>query len=306
MKKFKKIKHYFGAVRREWRTKLKLVIRNDMTHQDKFSISLTPRKVFVVVVCSTLLLLFFAVLLIAFTPLRVYIPGYTNPNEINQYKELVLRVDSVEQAYAVNQLFLDNFYRVLNEEILPEEEDVAVINQKIEEKRVLSEEEKRLYAKANMVIQEEAEMIYKQITEDQIQAASLISIGQKADISTVALTPPTYGAVVSQFDLLEGRHGVVIKNRQGTIVSSVADGVIIYTGYDISDGYTIVIQHPGNLISIYKHNGQLLKNTGKMVKAGEAVARMGNSGISTDESGLYFELWFNGAPINPLHYIVIN
>ncbi|MDL2231036.1 M23 family metallopeptidase [Bacteroidales bacterium OttesenSCG-928-L19] len=305
MKKFKKIKQIFDAIRREWKTKLRLVIRNEETHKERFSLALTPRKIFVISVCSVLLLFFLTILLIAFTPLRVYIPGYTNPNEIKQYRELAIKVDMIEKAAMINQDYLDHFYQVLNEEILPENEDIELLNQQIEEKQALSEDEKQVFAKANDIIQEEAEMIYKQIAEDQRQASMLIPIGQKADVNTVVLTPPAFGAIVSEFNLLEGRQGIIIKNRKEALVNSVADGVVIYSGFDSSDGYTVVIQHSGNMISIYKRNGQILKNTGRKVKAGEAIAKMGNSGTSTDETGLYFELWYNGVPVNPLHYIMV-
>ncbi|HQH40699.1 MAG TPA: M23 family metallopeptidase, partial [Bacteroidales bacterium] len=68
--------------------------------------------------------------------------------------------------------------------------------------------------------------------------------------------------------------------------------------------YLLVIQHPNNLVSVYKHNAELLKQTGNMVKAGEVIAIVGNSGEYTSGPHLHFELWHNGIPVNPEEYIL--
>jgi murein DD-endopeptidase MepM/ murein hydrolase activator NlpD len=86
----------------------------------------------------------------------------------------------------------------------------------------------------------------------------------------------------------------------------VADGVVIAADYTSTDGYTIVVQHPGNMISIYKRNAALLKTVGARVKSGMPIATAGNTGSAEGKSPhLHFELWYNGFPINPLNYLVI-
>jgi murein DD-endopeptidase MepM/ murein hydrolase activator NlpD len=86
----------------------------------------------------------------------------------------------------------------------------------------------------------------------------------------------------------------------------VADGVVIAANYTATDGYTIIVQHPGNMISIYKRNAALLKTLGSRVTAGMPIATVGNAGSEGGNSHhLHFELWYNGFPINPLNYLVI-
>jgi murein DD-endopeptidase MepM/ murein hydrolase activator NlpD len=65
----------------------------------------------------------------------------------------------------------------------------------------------------------------------------------------------------------------------------------------------IGIQHAGNFFSLYKHNSALLKKEGDLVKAGEPIAIIGQSGELSTGPHLHFELWFNGTPINPKDYI---
>jgi murein DD-endopeptidase MepM/ murein hydrolase activator NlpD len=68
-------------------------------------------------------------------------------------------------------------------------------------------------------------------------------------------------------------------------------------------GYVIYIQHRSNIISVYKHNAELLKNTGDKVKAGEAIAIIGNTGKLSTGPHLHFELWYNGTALDPQQYI---
>jgi lipoprotein NlpD len=75
-------------------------------------------------------------------------------------------------------------------------------------------------------------------------------------------------------------------------VKATLDGTVIFTDWTLETGYVIVIQHAGNLISVYKHNAVLLKHEGDFVKAGEPVAIAGNSGEITTGPHLHFELWY--------------
>jgi len=135
---------------------------------------------------------------------------------------------------------------------------------------------------------------------------SKLPVSHRADISNIMLSAPATGILIQGFDLARNHYGIDIQNKKNTVITSVAEGIIIYTGFDPTNGNTIVIQHPGNIISIYKHNEVLLKSVGARVNMGEAIAKMGSSGQGRMiDSHLHFELWYNGFPVNPLDYIVI-
>ena len=68
-------------------------------------------------------------------------------------------------------------------------------------------------------------------------------------------------------------------------------------------GYVLVIQHNQNLISVYKHNSALLKSQGDIVRTGEVIALIGNSGEQSTGPHLHFELWHMGNAVNPESYI---
>ena len=304
MGKFQKIKYYLGKIKINWKTKYRLVIKNDTTHQDKLSFRLSPMNVFVVGVTSALVLIFLTIILIAFTPLRVYVPGYTRPSELRKYQLVASKVDSLEQKVKVNQQYIDNFYNVIHGKTFPVEPEVSE-NRTSESRREATEEEKARIAQANDILQRDSETILRELNAQHYGGASM-PIGRKADIGTLLLSSPTSGTIVSEFNTAKDQFGINIKNHRNTLVNSVGDGVVIYSGYDPIDGNTIIIQHSGNVITIYKHNETLLKNKGYIVKRGEPIARMGNSGKTSWGVNLYFELWYNGFPVNPLDYIVIN
>jgi murein DD-endopeptidase MepM/ murein hydrolase activator NlpD len=109
--------------------------------------------------------------------------------------------------------------------------------------------------------------------------------------------------ISSKFGDSNGHYGVDILAVEGTRVSSVMDGTVVFSGWTVETGNVIQIQHTNNLLSFYKHNSKLLKKAGDTVRAGEAIAEVGNSGELTTGPHLHFELWYKGAPVNPEDYI---
>jgi len=114
---------------------------------------------------------------------------------------------------------------------------------------------------------------------------------------------PVTGTVSAAYNRSENHLGVDILAPKGTAIKSITSGVVISSDFNIETGNTIAIQHPNNLLSIYRHNSALLKNAGDKVSAGEAIAIIGNSGELTDGPHLHFELWYNGNVINPENFI---
>ncbi len=113
------------------------------------------------------------------------------------------------------------------------------------------------------------------------------------------LFKPVDGIVSEHFDPQIDHLAIDIVAKQDEPVKSVADGTVIFASWTQDSGYVLAIQHRGNLISMYKHNSDLLKNVGNFVTAGEVVSIIGNTGELTSGPHLHFELWYNGNPINP-------
>ncbi len=119
----------------------------------------------------------------------------------------------------------------------------------------------------------------------------------------VHFTPPIRGKISAPFMVEKDHFGIDIIAPKNTPVLATLPGHVIVADWTATTGYTIGIQHDNNIVSFYKHNSRLLKEIGDFVQAGEAIAIIGNSGILTSGPHLHFELWIDGTPVNPQHYM---
>jgi murein DD-endopeptidase MepM/ murein hydrolase activator NlpD len=117
---------------------------------------------------------------------------------------------------------------------------------------------------------------------------------------------PSYGVIIKDFNPDIGHFGVDYGIKSGTPVFAVSGGLIIFAGYTSDDGYTMIIQHGQNYISIYKHLSVLLKKQRDRVEIGETIALSGKSGYNTSGSHLHLEIWLEGKPIDPKKVIINN
>ena len=126
----------------------------------------------------------------------------------------------------------------------------------------------------------------------------------KESISNFFFFTPVKGMVTSSFNLSQEHYGVDIAAKENEPIKATLDGTVLFAGWTSETGYTIEIQHSNNLVSAYKHCSVLMKKAGQYIKAGEAIAVIGNSGEQTSGPHLHFELWYNGKAIDPQEYIV--
>lgn len=303
MSKFEKIKKIWNIIVSEWKTRYRLVFSNEDTHEQSFVIRrITIQKMVVVAILAAFVIITLTTILIALTPLRVYIPGYTEQKDYKLYKQMASRVDSLEQQLALNQEFIENFTSMLegNDGAVYEDDEAQMTPDVHPAKRDSSR------AEGIREVIEEAEMILGRVGESSSSNNTGTPGIEQAKITHISIYPPAMGAVTRLFDASQNHYGIDITPSDNKTVTCVADGVVIAANYTATDGYTIIIQHPGNMISIYKRNAALLKTVGSRVTAGMPVATTGNArseGFNTHH--LHFELWYNGFPINPLNYLVI-
>jgi murein DD-endopeptidase MepM/ murein hydrolase activator NlpD len=126
---------------------------------------------------------------------------------------------------------------------------------------------------------------------------------ENTGLSQIHFFVPLDGMITNHFDAASDHFGVDLVSEPNSRISAVLGGTVVFSGWTLETGYVIYLQHETDLISVYKHNSELLKNTGEKVKAGEAIAIVGNSGELTTGPHLHFELWHNGNAIDPEQYI---
>jgi len=117
------------------------------------------------------------------------------------------------------------------------------------------------------------------------------------------LMAPLNGMITNRFNSNNKHYGIDIAAKTDEIIKATCAGTVIFSDWSVKSGYIIGIQHDKNMISVYKHNAELLRHEGDVVKTGESIAVIGNGGSTSTGTHLHFELWFKGIPLNPEDYI---
>ena len=296
---FQKIKFFWQKLKKYWSHHFRIVIRNERNLSDVFSLKLTPRRIFVLGTSAFLLVIILTAILMAFTPLRVYIPGYTNPMEYKLYKQMLVRIDSVERINDMNQTYLNNFYNVLNEIVVSQEMNAPL--EGVTDKRI---KDRSRAEQAKAQVNETAEQLVTEITERNTK--NFIPVNQYVSSPTFSFTMPALGIVTKFFSIEERHFGIDIENEKGTLITAIADGIVISTEMSEKEGNMLIIQHNGNMVSIYKNVDKMFHQPSAKVKNGDPIATMGNRGTESFKPYLHFEMWYNGSPINSLDYFIRN
>ena len=128
-----------------------------------------------------------------------------------------------------------------------------------------------------------------------------IFFGKDADIQQKKyyFDKPVNGFVSRDFEPEKGHMGIDYVVKTGTPVYASANGYVIFSDYTNKDGNILIVGHPDNYITIYKHCSVLMKKERDIVIQGELIALSGNTGETTTGPHLHFEIWKNGQPIDP-------
>lgn len=145
--------------------------------------------------------------------------------------------------------------------------------------------------------------VRKQFESEEYQGGDTYYRRYAENVPDIFFFSPIEGIITSKFNSGIGHYGIDIVAKKNSAVRNIADGTVVLSSWTNDMGHILVIQHKGNIMSVYKHNSVLLKKTGDYVKSGEAIALIGNSGELTTGTHLHFELWFDGSPVNPEYYI---
>lgn len=278
--------------------KLRLAVIGDNTYEQLFSIRLTPLNVFIIVGSLAILLVVGVTTLIAFTDLREYIPGYPTGEERRMIMNNLQRTDSLIAEVKLRDQVITNIRAVIAGD-LPAEA-FATDSAKTDISGAVIHDISFRRSAADSVFRAQVE------AEDKFNVDASPSVPADTRLEMMFLFPPIKGIVTNKFGDSNGHFGIDVVGAEGTRVSSVLDGTVIFAEWTVETGYVIQVQHENQLVSIYKHNGKLLKKVGMRVSAGEVIALVGNSGELSTGPHLHFELWYSGVPLNPENYISFN
>lgn len=277
--------------------KYRLVVLNDETLEEHLSFRLSQMNVYVLLSTITVVLVILIVMVIAFTPLREYIPGYGDTSTRRTAVEVSYKSDSLESVVLKQDFFIENLKKIIEGNVDSSGIDTAGLSDQTRHDAVDLDS----ISKKELLLRDEIEK-----RENYELFDTEIGDYEEGSIADFHFFSPIKGYVTDRFDARIEHYGIDIVGAENEPIKAIADGMVITSSWTVETGNVIAIQHKNNLVSFYKHNSVLLKKVGNFVRAGDVIAIIGSSGEKSTGPHLHFELWHNQTPINPLDYIDFN
>lgn len=274
---------------KNFKFKYKLTITNENTLEEVVGIHVSKLNGVSVLLSTVTVIFLIAALIVSFTPLRNYLPGYMNSEVREQVVLNALRADSLQQMLDRQQMYIMNIQDIISGTV------------KIDS--VHSLDSLTMVRSEELMERTEAEDLFRKQYEE-TERYNLTSMSDNQAVTGLVFFRPTRGMISSNFDAATNHFGIDIAANHNESVLATLDGTVILSTYTADTGYVIQVQHGQNLVSVYKHCASLLKKVGDVVKAGEAIALVGNTGENSTGPHLHFELWNRGRALDPTKYIV--
>lgn len=269
--------------------KYKLSVINETSYEEVLNFRLSQLHVLMALSVLAVILVTLTILLIAFTDLREFIPGYPDGNMRQSIVENAIRVDSLENEVLKRDRFMNALQLVLNGG------DTTQFD------RLRNDSLKASYDTVQFQLSRQESEFRAEIEEKERFNLGFGIKEQNKDY--YHFFPPVEGVVTQSFNEKDRHYGTDIVAKSNAKVATVLDGVVVFTDWTVKTGYVIQVQHANDLLSVYKHNSTLLKKQGDYVRAGEVIAVVGNTGEESSGPHLHFELWRAGNPLNPEDFI---
>jgi len=277
------------VIKKKLFNKNRLVILNEDTFEELFSLRLNLMNVFVGLTSISIIMIALTTYIIAFTPLREYIPGYASTKLKREATENAIKSDSLLQIMEQNMAYLESVKKVLTgnldhtklsrdsivadtpKELIPEQMKPSAADRKLREEVAL-EDKYNLFEKAQPKV-------------------------------GLVLFAPVKGHITEAYNAVKKQYWVNIALANNTPIKAIAGGTVILADWTPGYGNVIVLRHNDGILSVYKQAASLTKEQGDVVKSGEVIALAGPGGTQDKGIQLHFELWKDGYPINPTHFI---
>lgn len=271
-----------------------LIILNEEAQEEEFSFRLNRWNVLVVVALFTFFTVAVTTLTLLYTPIHDYILPSEKQADVIDKQEIIKITDKIielESKSKANAIYINNLRAIISGDVpMPE---IDTTNNQFTTSVDLDDVD-LAPTKDDLQLREE------------VEREEIFSVNGSTNSSESGglLFTPLKGIVTSGYSTDENHLAIDIAAQEGEAIKSVAAGTVIFSDWTPDTGYVAVVQHDNGMISIYKHNLTVYKKMGDVVKKGEVISAVGNTGELTTGPHLHFELWINGTPVDPQQYIV--
>lgn len=277
------------VIKKKLFTKNRLVILNEDTFEELFSFKLNLMNVFAAVTTISIVTIALTTYIIAFTPLREYIPGYASTKLKREATENALKSDSLQKVIDENTQYLASIKKVLTGDLE---------HTKLSRDSIQPAQQKDLSNVDPGPSEADKKLRQEVALEDKYNLFE-----QAKPRVALVLFPPVKGHITDPYSSKNKHYAVDIAVAKDTPIKSVAAGTVILADWTPTNGNVVIVRHNDGIISVYKHAASLTKDQGDIVKSGEVIAMAGSTGTQSTGVHLHFELWKDGYPINPTQFI---
>ena len=276
-----------------WRDKYRFSVINDHTLEEIWRVKLTRYNAFLLITFLIVFIIGATSAMISFTNLREFIPGYPDVTMRRNILMSAIRLDSLDRELKLRDKYFDNLNAII------------MGNQPV---TMSARQDTTKNYKAIKFSSSSDDSVLRTRVENEERYNLTIGPATPESVSGLAslhFFPPVKGIISGRYDVRTKHFGTDIVTKPKALVSTVLDGTVIFTGWTMETGFVIEVQHSNNIVSVYKHNANLLKETGDLVRAGDAISVVGDSGeLYTSGPHLHFEIWYKGSPLDPEKHIL--
>ena len=269
----------------------RLAVIDDQSHKQLLTLHFSRTTLFITIVSVLVTLSAVIFSIIAYTPVKTFIPGYPDAHSKRAAIQNAITIDSLETVIYKWGLYSENMKRVM-EGMDPIKID-SIVNASMPASTKAADMAE---------IQRRDSLLRERVKEEDQFGISAERQKRRLPIEGMHFFCPLKGVISQEYNAVSHPY-IDITAPQGSVVKAVLDGTVIYSGWSEDFGHTIQIQHEEDIVSIYKHDEKLLKKTGDKVTAGSPIALVGNSGNLTTGTHLHLELWHQGNAVDPAKYI---
>jgi murein DD-endopeptidase MepM/ murein hydrolase activator NlpD len=276
-----------------WRDKYRFSVINDHTFEEVWRIVLTRYNAFLLITFLLLFIIWGTSTLISFTNLREFIPGYPDVSMRRNILMSAIRLDSLDREIKLRDKYFENMN--------------AIISGNTPAEISMHQDTTKNYKSIKFNTSRDDSVLRARVENEERYNLTLgpSTLQSVSGLASLHFFPPVKGIVSGKYDVRTKHFGTDIVTKPKALVSAVLDGTVIFTGWTMETGFVIEVQHPNNIISVYKHNASLLKETGDLVHAGDAISVVGDSGERyTSGPHLHFEIWYKGSSLDPEKHIL--
>lgn len=269
----------------------RLALVDAVSHERIWSFRYTRTAMIIALVSAVVLLVVGMFCIIAYTPVRTFIPGYPGAISRRQAVQNALRIDSLETRILQWELYAENLRRVVSGA-----DPIRMDSLILDSKSATREEVNARY----LTLRDS--LLRADVEQEEQFGVTAATVRRNLPLEAQSFFTPVKGVVSEGFD--RALHPWIdVTAPAGSMVMAVLDGTVVYTGWEEEGGYNLVIQHSGDILSVYKHNEKLLRKVGEAIMAGTPVGVLMPSTSLTKGDHLHFELWYEGVAVDPVQYI---